>query len=77
MEIGILQVASQIPAKIPSEKQSVILIDVRAKAALEGIDWAVALPSTSATRHRIAQVWHEILAGPLRIPHRPSIQTFP
>ena len=38
MEIGILQVASQIPAKIPSEKQSVILIDVRAKAALEGID---------------------------------------
>ena len=37
MEIGILQVASKIPAKIPSEKQSVILIDVLAKAALEGI----------------------------------------
>ena len=38
MEIGILQVASKIPAKIPSEKQSVILIDVLAKAALEGIN---------------------------------------
>ena len=38
METGILQVASQIPAKIPSEKQSVILIDVLAKAALEGIN---------------------------------------
>lgn len=37
METGILQVASQIPAKIPSEKQSVILIDVLAKAALEGV----------------------------------------
>ena len=38
METGILQVASQIPAKIPSEKQSVILIDVLAKATLEGIN---------------------------------------
>ena len=38
MEIGILQVASKIPTKIPSEKQSVILIDVLAKAALEGIN---------------------------------------
>lgn len=38
MEIGILQVASKIPAKIPSEKQSVILIDVLAKATLEGIN---------------------------------------
>ncbi len=37
MEIGILQVAARIPTKIPSEKQSVILIDVLAKAALEGI----------------------------------------
>ena len=37
METGILQVASQIPTKIPSEKQSIILIDVLAKAALEGI----------------------------------------
>ena len=38
MEIGILQVASKIPAKILSEKQSIILIDVLAKAALEGIN---------------------------------------
>jgi hypothetical protein len=38
METGILQVASQIPAKIPSEKQSVILIEVLAKAAIEGIN---------------------------------------
>lgn len=38
MEIGILQVASQIPAKIPSEKQSIILIEIRAKAAIEGIN---------------------------------------
>lgn len=38
MEIGILQVASKIPAKIPSEKQSVILIEVLARAALEGIN---------------------------------------
>jgi AIPR protein len=37
MEAGILQVASQIPSKIPSEKQSIILIDVLAKAALEGV----------------------------------------
>lgn len=36
-EMGIIQVASQMPAKIPSEKQSIILIDVLAKAALEGI----------------------------------------
>lgn len=38
MEIGILQVASKIPAKVLSEKQSVILIDVLAKATLEGIN---------------------------------------
>ncbi|MEO7464742.1 MAG: AIPR family protein [Nitrosospira sp.] len=38
MDIGILQVASQISAKIPSEKQSAILIAVLAKAALEGIN---------------------------------------
>ena len=38
MEIGILQVASQIPTKIPSEKQSIILINVLAKASLEGIN---------------------------------------
>ncbi len=38
MEMGILQVAAKIPAKIPSEKQSTILIDVLAKAAIEGIN---------------------------------------
>ncbi|RFC35041.1 MAG: hypothetical protein DID92_2727744474 [Candidatus Nitrotoga sp. SPKER] len=38
METSILQIASQIPVKIPSEKQSVILIDVLAKASLEGIN---------------------------------------
>ncbi len=38
MEMGILQVASQIPAKIPSEKQSVILVEILAKTALEGIN---------------------------------------
>lgn len=36
-EAGILQVASQIPAKIPSEKQSIILMNLLAKAALDGI----------------------------------------
>jgi hypothetical protein len=38
MEIGILQVASQIPAKIPSEKQSMILIEILEKSTLEGIN---------------------------------------
>lgn len=38
MEMGILQEASKIPAKIPSEKQSIILIALLAKAALEGIN---------------------------------------
>ncbi|MHB1656435.1 MAG: AIPR family protein [Burkholderiales bacterium] len=38
METGILQIASQIPSKIPSEKQSIILIDILAKATLEGIN---------------------------------------
>ena len=37
LELGILQVASQIPSKIPSDKQSVILIDILAKATIEGI----------------------------------------
>lgn len=37
MEVSILQIASQIPTKIPSEKQSVMLIDLLKKAALEGI----------------------------------------
>lgn len=36
-EIGILQVAAQIPDKIPSEKQSAILVEILKKAALEGI----------------------------------------
>ena len=38
MEVGILQVASQIPAKIPSEKQSVILIKILEKATIEGLN---------------------------------------
>lgn len=38
LELGVLQIASQIPNKIPSEKQSVILIDILAKATLEGIN---------------------------------------
>ncbi len=37
MEMGILQVATQIPAKIPSEKQSAILVNILEKAALEGV----------------------------------------
>lgn len=36
-EVGILQVAERIPTKIPSEKQSKILIEVLEKAELEGI----------------------------------------
>lgn len=36
-EIGILEVATCIPAKIPSEKQSVILIEILQKAELEGV----------------------------------------
>jgi len=38
MKIAILQVASKILAKIPSEKQSIILIDGLAKATLEGVN---------------------------------------
>lgn len=37
-EIGILKVAERIPQKIPSEKQSKILIDALHKAELEGIN---------------------------------------
>jgi len=37
-EVGILQVAERIPNKIPSEKQSKILIDIVEKARLEGIE---------------------------------------
>lgn len=36
-EIGILQVAERIPSKIPSEKQSKILIELLEKARLEGL----------------------------------------
>lgn len=36
-EIGILQVAAQIPSKIPSEKQCFVLLDVLEKAKLEAI----------------------------------------
>lgn len=54
MEIEILQVASQIPIKTPSKKQSIMLIDVLAKTALNGVNfgmrvwilWILASPST-------------------------------
>ncbi len=36
-EIGILKVAEQIPNKIPSDKQCLVLVDVLQKAKLEGI----------------------------------------
>jgi hypothetical protein len=36
-EIGILQVATQIPSKIPSEKQCFVLLDILEKAKLEAI----------------------------------------
>lgn len=36
-EVGILRIAQQIPAKVPSEKQSAILIDVLDKARSEGV----------------------------------------
>lgn len=36
-ELGVLRIAEQIPTKIPSEKQSVILIEALHKAELEGI----------------------------------------
>jgi hypothetical protein len=36
-ETGVLQTAAQIPAKIPSEKQSIILMEVIGKARLEGM----------------------------------------
>lgn len=35
-EFGIIQVASQIPVKIPSEKQSLLLVDIEKKATEEG-----------------------------------------
>lgn len=36
-EVGIMKLASQIPHKIPSEKQSAVLIEVLEKAEMEGI----------------------------------------
>ncbi len=36
-EAGILQIAMQMPSKIPTEKQSIILIEVLDKARLEGV----------------------------------------
>ena len=36
-EAGILKIAQQIPAKIPSEKQSMILMDILEKARAEGL----------------------------------------
>ena len=36
-ETGILQTAAQIPKKIPSEKQSMVLIDLLEKVEQEGI----------------------------------------
>ena len=35
-EVGILNVALQIPNKIPTEKQCLVLVDVIQKAKLEG-----------------------------------------
>lgn len=37
MEIGILKVASQMPTKIPTEKQSFVLLEILEKAKLEAI----------------------------------------
>lgn len=36
-EVGILQIAAQMPAKIPTERQSAILIEILGKAQQEGI----------------------------------------
>lgn len=35
--MGILQIAEQMPAKIPTEQQSAILIEILVKAQQEGI----------------------------------------
>lgn len=37
-EIGILEIACQIPLRIPTEKQSVVLVEVLGKARDEGVD---------------------------------------
>ena len=36
-EMGILKIAQQIPDKIPTEKQSVVLMDILEKARAEGL----------------------------------------
>jgi hypothetical protein len=36
-EIGILQIAAQMPAKIPTERQSAVLMEILGKARQEGI----------------------------------------
>jgi len=36
-EAGILRIAEQMPEKIPTEKQSVVLIEILGKAQQEGI----------------------------------------
>ena len=36
-EAGILHIASQIPGKIPTEKQSIVLVELLDKAQMEGI----------------------------------------
>ena len=36
-EIGILQIATQMPTKIPSERQAYVLLDILEKAKLEAI----------------------------------------
>jgi hypothetical protein len=36
-KLGILQVAVQMPSKIPSDKQAVILLELYQKAEMEGI----------------------------------------
>lgn len=36
-ELGILQIACQLPIRIPSEKQSVILLEIYEKAIIEGV----------------------------------------
>ena len=36
-EVGILKIAQQIPRRIPTEKQSVVLMDILEKARAEGL----------------------------------------
>jgi hypothetical protein len=39
-EVGVLSIATQIPKKIPTEKQSLVLLDILSKARAEGIEVA-------------------------------------